>query len=320
MSIAIRRVAYAAVLLLAIAAISRTAQFRFQEKQDAIYQACRDQLQKLGMTKDASKAKYPTPEIHMVSSGCLLPGSTGEVVVKGKFAPETKFLFASDNVEVVKESLAGGEYRAAVKVAAGVVPQMVDVIAITPVTGITARSTRGAAIGGRFEWTLQAANGWKIVGRSPANKGCGGEASPDVYAVEFFRDGEAAPFEKRQAKQDYSMYENLSRIRMTELSPMEGQSADFQSLMTKMSDPKLPSAEREKLMQQLQKAQADMQANMKKFSDPAYIKGLEDEKKKFGCESIQFKNEGGKLTGEMRCAPAVGMRVAVTGSLKFLGR
>ena len=320
MSIAIRRVAYAAVLLLAIAAISRTAQFRFQEKQNAFYEACRDQLQKLGMTKDAAKAKYPTPEIHMVSSGCLLPGGTGDVAVKGKFAPDTKFFFASDNVEVVKESLAGGEYRATIKVGADMLPQMVDVIAITPVTGITARSTRGAFIGGRFEWILQAANGWKIVGRSPANKACPGEPGADVYSVEFFRAGEAAPFEKRQAKQDYSMYEGVSRFRMTEPSPMEGQATDFQALMTKMSDPKLPSAEREKIMQQLQKAQQEMQANMKKFTDPAYVKGLEEQKKKFGCESIEVRSEGGKLTGEMRCAPAVGVRVAVNGSLKLLGR
>lgn len=319
MSIAVRRVAYAAVLLLGIAAISRTAQFRFQEKQDAIYKECRDQLQKLGMTKVAAKAKYPTPEIHMVTTGCLLPGSTGDVVVKGKFVPETRFIFASDNLEVVKESMAGGEYRATVKVGADLLPQMVDVIAITPVTGITARSTRGAFIGGRFEWTLQAANGWKIVGRSPSTKNCG-EPGPDTYSVEFFRAGEAASFEKREAKQEYSMYEGLSRFRMAESSPMDGQASDFQALMTKMTDPKLPSAEREKLMQQLQKAQQEMQANMKKLADPAYARSLEEQKKKFGCESIQVRNESGKLTGEMRCAPAVGMRIAVTGSLKFLGR
>ena len=312
-------IVYAGVLMLSAAALTRAVQFRFQEKQQAFYQLCKDQLQKLGLTKEAAKAKYPTPEIHMVSGGCLAPGSTGEVVVKGKFVPDTKVLLGNDNLEVLKETLAGNEYRATVKVAADIGPQTAEVIAISPVTGITARQLGALAIGGRFEWTLEAANGWRIVARSPANKACDTRTASDVYAVEFFRKGEATPFEKREGKLTYSIYEGVNRFSLSQSDPAAGDAGNFQALMTNMTDPKLSSAERDAIMKQLEKAQEQMVAGMKKATDPAYLKSLEDQKKSFGCERLELRGQAGKLTGEMRCGEAVGTRVALTGALKLLG-
>ncbi|MBZ5584345.1 MAG: hypothetical protein LAQ30_19460 [Acidobacteriia bacterium] len=320
MSIATKRIAYAGVLALGALAMSRAAQFRFQEKEDAIRQACREQLQKLGISRDAAKARYPTPEIHMVSSGCLTPGSTGEVVVKGKFVPDTRFVFANDNLEVVKDTLVGNEYRATVKVAADIAPQSADVIAITPVTGISVRQIQAVVVGGRYEWNMESANGWTIVARSPANKSCGGPAAEDVYAMEFFRKGESAAFEKREARLEFSLYEGLARFSVAASENSLGGAAEYQALMTKMTNPKLSSAEREAVMKELQKAQEQLQASMKKIADPAYAKSVEEQRKKFGCERMEVKVQAGRLTGQMRCAEAVGARVALTGALKFLGR
>ncbi|HLK48599.1 MAG TPA: hypothetical protein VKT49_10720 [Bryobacteraceae bacterium] len=318
MSTRYKRIVHAGVLLLALAALSRAVQFRFQQEEQAFRQHCKDQLQKLGITRDAAKARYPTPEIHMVSGGCLTPGATGEVVVKGKFVPDTKILLGNDNLEVLKETLSGNEYRAAVKVAPDIGPQTAEVIAITPVTGITARQLGALAIGGRFEWNLEAANGWKIVARSPANKTCDGRAS-EIYAVEFFRKGETTPFEKREGKLTYSIYEGVNRFALSQADPAAGGAEDFQALMTKMTDPKLSPSEREQVMKQIEKAQEQMMASMKKASDPAYLKSLEEQKKKFGCERFELRSQSGKLTGEMRCAEAVGARIALTGSVKLLG-
>lgn len=318
MSIKYRRIVYAGTLVLAAMALSRAAQFKFQEKEQAFRQGCKDQLQKLGITRDAAKAKYPTPEIHMVSGGCLRPGSTGEVVVKGKFVPDTKILIGNDNLEVLNETLSGNEYRATVRVAPDIGPQTAELIAITPVTGITARQLGALAIGGRFEWNLEAANGWKIVMRSAANEGCDRRAS-EVYAVEFFRKGETAPFEKREGKLTYSIYEAVNRFSLLQADASEGDAANFQALMMKMSDPKLPPAEREQVMKQLQSAQEQMMAGIKKAGDPAYLKSLEEQKKKFGCERMELRAQSGKLSGEMRCAEAVGAHIALTGSLKQLG-
>ena len=137
--------------------------------------------------------------------------------------------------------------------------------------------------------------------------------------MEFFRQGEAAAFEKREARQEYSMYEGISRFSITE-SVQVGGMGDYQTLMMKITDPKLSPAEREQIMKQLEKASEQMQVEMKKMSDPAYMKGIEEQKKKFGCERMELRMQGGRVTGEMRCAPAVGARLALTGSLKFLGR
>jgi hypothetical protein len=320
MTITSRRIAYTVVLGLAAIAMIRAAQFRFQEKEQAFRQACRDELQKLGITRDAAKAKYPTPAISMVSADCLPPGGSGDVVVRGKFVPGTLVLFANDNLQVVKENLTATEYRATVKVAPDIPPQHADVIAITPVTAISARSTSGGVtIGGRFEWNLEAANGWRIAARSPANKVCGKPAE-DVYSMEFFRKGETAPFQKLEARHDYSLYEGVSRFSITQPVAGMGNMDDFQTLMKKMMDPQLTDAQRDQLIKQIEKAQTQMQANMQKMTDPAYLKSIEAEKAKFGCERLELRAQAGKLTGEMRCAPAVGTRIALTGTMKFAGR
>ena len=201
-----KRVAYVAVAALAALGLCRAVVFRFQEKENAIRQANKAQMQKLGLTPAAAKAKYPTPEIGLVSSACLLPGGTGEVVVKGKFVPDTKFIFQNDSLEVVKESLTAGEYRATLKVAPGIGPQTAALVAISPVSGITTRQDRVAVVGGKYEWTMESANGWKIVARSAGNRPCGGTApADDPYEVLFYRKGEASPFEKRAATLYHSL-------------------------------------------------------------------------------------------------------------------
>jgi hypothetical protein len=137
--------------------------------------------------------------------------------------------------------------------------------------------------------------------------------------MEFFRKGEAAPFEKREARHEYSVYEGVSRFTIAEAAPAGGM-ANFQALMTRMADPKLSSAERDQLMKQIEKAQVQLQAEMKKMTDPAYLRALEDQKKKFGCERIELRMEAGRVNGEMRCSDIVGTRIVVTGSVEFLGR
>ena len=86
-----RTLCVAAIALIGLA-FGRAASSKFQEKTKAIYAQCRADLQKLGITRDAAKVKYFTPEIGMVTAACLPPGGTGQVVIKGKFAPGTKFV------------------------------------------------------------------------------------------------------------------------------------------------------------------------------------------------------------------------------------
>jgi len=63
-----------------------------------------------------------------------------------------------------------------------------------------------------------------------------------------------------------------------------------------------------------------MQANMKQMSDPSYAQKQEQLRQQFGCERIELTAQGGGLTGRMQCSQTVGTQLAMTGTMKFLGR
>jgi hypothetical protein len=316
-----KRIVLVGVLALLALGLSRAARFRFHDKEAAVREACQAQLRKLGITRDAAKAKYPTPEIHMVTSACLMPGGTGEVVIKGKFPPETKFIFQNDNIEVVKEALTPAEYRATLKAAPGIGPETASVRAITAATCITAQADRAAVVGGKYEWTMDAANGWRVVARSASARPCGGNSGGgDAYEALFFRKGETTPFEKRSANLSFDVYDSTN-YRFTvsqESADSRAVQQNAQQLMMKMSDPNLTNAQREQIMAQLQKMQQEMMANMAKMTDPNYIKKLEEARQQFGCESIHLQAQGDAVKGELRCAQAVGTRIALTGVRKLI--
>src|SRR5512136_770201 len=161
----LKRAMVLAALALVVLGLARAAQLRFQQKAEEARAKARAQAQQMGLTRDAAKAKSPTPEITMVKAACIPPGGTGEVVVQGKFAPGAQFIFENDNLEVVKEAQTGNQYRATVKAAAGIGPETAGVMVVAPFTGMSASRDNAVFIGAKFEWTMQAANGWKIVGR-----------------------------------------------------------------------------------------------------------------------------------------------------------
>ncbi len=325
MSSSAKRYASAAIVLMLALAMGKAALPGFRAKQEAIYAGCRADRQRLGAA--ATKDRYPTPEIHMVSGGCMLPGATAQVVVKGKFAPGTKFVFESDALQVLNETLSGNEYRATIQAPAGIGPQAATLVAISPVTCITARQDAAVRIAGSYEWTMNAANGWKVVARSAASDGCTGSGrDSDRYDVLFYRNGQTQPFEKRSARLSHSAYEQTN-YRFTIDEPQVGAPAgmeDMQKLMMKMSDPKLTDAQREQVMAQLQKIQTQMQASLERMADPAnaqkIAKQQEEARLQFGCRDIALTEKAGALTGELRCSERVGREIALTGAMKFTGK
>ena len=306
--------------------LCRSAQFQYQEKIKAIRTANEAARQKLGLPAAQLKAKYPTPEIGMVTSGCLLPGETTDVVVHGKFSPDTKFVLESDLIEVVKESLVGNEYRATVKAAQGIGPISASLTVIAPVSGITMRQGDAVTVGGKYEFTLDAKNGWKITATSAADTKCGQTRMTDAsYDMKFFKPGQAQPFETRDAKLSYdqwSISNYMFRVSETALGG-DDPTAKMTELMKKLSDRSLSSAQRDKVMQELPKLQAQMQEQMKKLQAPGAMQAFaaEEEKKKreFGCGYIDLSVKAGSATGRMRCGASVGT-VEVSGMMKLLGR
>jgi hypothetical protein len=315
-----RRLAVAAVVTLAALGLMRAAASRYQEKMNAIEAAFAAQLQKEGLTRAAVSHKYPTPYINSVTSGCLTPGGTGEVTVQGNFVPGTKFVFLSDDVEVLKESLMGQQYKATVKVAPGIGPRNVEVWAMLP-SMRSARSGMGAKIGGRYEWTFDASNGWRIVARSRAGAACGTQGGgQQQYEVEFFRKGETTAFKKRLGSVTYDAYNSEYDFRLEEDVMGEIGGQDPTALMQKLMDPKLTNEQREQVMKQLQEMQKKAMANIQNAM--ANAKQIQEDEKQFGCRRMLVKVQGntpGALEGEIQCAAAVGNRLRVTGAMKFLG-
>jgi hypothetical protein len=313
MRIQLIRAAKLIVFVLFCLALGRAAAFKFQEKEDAMFKACREQLQKMGMTRGQAKTKYPTPQIGMVSSGCIIPGGAGEVVVKGSFVAGTNFVFENDNLEVLKESSAANEYRATVKAAPGIGPQSAGLRAIVPVTGLSTTYVNAVRIGGKFEWNMESGNGWKITAAPKGTDLCG-----DKYEMLFFRKGETNPFEKREATLYHDMYSKDNyrfSISNADQTLQAGQE-DMASLFKKMSDPKLTDQQRDALMKQMQKAQEQTMAQAKMMSDPAYIKKIQEQQQQFGCQSMLLAVQmDGRFTGDMRCSDKVGNRITLTGAM-----
>ena len=94
----------------------------------------------------------------------------------------------------------------------------------------------------------------------------------------------------------------------------------MQELSKQLSDPKLTPVQRELLMKSLERLQTLMQIEMARLNDPANIAKAQQKALEFGCERISVGIQGGNLNGEMRCAEKAGTKIALTGSVKFLGR
>jgi hypothetical protein len=320
MTIPCKRVVTVSVLILLACAAARAATRRYQEREEAFRKECQTEREKSGLSATDLRAKYPTPEIRMVSPVCVLAGATADVVVTGRFAAGAKFFVENDNFEVIKESVTENQYRATLKAMAGIGPETATLAMINPVTAQTARIANAVRVGGRYEWTMAAANGWKVVARSQATDRCAPEPAASQYDLSFARPGENAAFEKITGRLGFlpSNQRNY-RFDLSSEAPAPAGMEAYQALMQKMADPKLSAAERDRIMAKLADAQKEMTAALTKLADPAYAKQQAQEQQRreqeFGCRWLEITAEGGKVTGEMSCSEKVGRRLALTGTV-----
>ncbi len=296
--------------------LGRTAMFRWQEMEQAIRQACQVNRLKAG-------ADCPTPEIQLITSNCIQPGGSGEVVIRGKFSPGTKFVFENDNLEVVSESLVGNVYKATLKTVAGIGPQSASVSAFSPCCKST-RHEGGAVVGGKYEWNLQTQNGWRVLGRLVSDNRCGasqGEGQ-STYELQFYRGNETVPFEKRQASLHFSQFEKTQyrfAIDQTDSSAKDAQE-DLQSLVKKMMDPSTSEDERAIIMKKMETLQQQMVANLQKMGNPAEIQRMEQKRQEFGCEAMELQVSAANAQGSLRCSEKVGRSILLNGTVKYLGQ
>lgn len=296
---------------------------KYDQKRQEILAACKSAREKLSPEEQkALTAKCATPEISLVSPAVVKPGDTVDVTVTGKFPAGTGFLFQSDTVEVVKESVAPNSYRATIRVAPGGGPEHLTVAAFTPVCCKSQYKSNAMSVTGNFEWDLKGANGWTIKARSipPA---AGASASSDLaYALEFYRGAETAPFEKRRATLEPSQgnppsyYFSISNQDEASTNVQ----AEMESIGKQMQNPNLSDADRERLMKRYEQVIASMTKDLGKMSDPAYIKQLQQKEEEFGCNSINLTVQNGAASGNLNCSQKVGRGIKITGTMKYLGK
>jgi hypothetical protein len=313
-----RRVLFVLVVLMIAAGIVRASLESFDAKRQGVVTACQAERARLGIKSDAALySKYPTPEITLVTTACIPPGGTGQLIVKGKFVPGTKFLLQSDHLEIVQEALTATEYRATIKAPEGVGPEVADFSAYTPVSCASAHGQKAAVVTGKFDFDLQSANGWRIKARPDVDTRCKPREQGSIkYTVEFFKGTETAAFQKREGELFFSPYDqNPYQLRMQEERFGEDVQAQIQALTEKMTKPGISDAEREKLMEQIEALSEKMIAQM---SDRAAMQKLaaqaEQRRKEFGCEMLKLQVEAGsQVRGEMNCGQLVGRGVKLTG-------
>ncbi len=316
MTIPCKRVVSIFVLVLLGLAVGRAATRRYQEREDAFRKECQEARERSGLSADDLQKKYPSPTIRLLSAASVPPGATADVVATGTFAAGARFFVENDSFEVLKEGVTGNQYRATVKAAPGIGPEDASLAVINPVTAQMARIERAVRVAGRFEWTMQASNGWKVVA-GPRTVAPG--AAANEYDLSFFRPGETAAFRKVQGRLAFLRANQRNfNFDLEDSTPAPAGVEAMQALALKMADPKLTPAEQEKLLAQLEKAQQELTAMVTKMTDPAYIKKQEQERERlrqeFGCTSLEITAEGGKVSGEMSCAEKVGRRLTLTGT------
>lgn len=316
----IRRLTFVLVLTVIAAGIVRASLDRFDTNRRAIVTACQEERKRLGIPEDSLRSKYPTPEISLVRTACIPVGGTGELVVKGKFVPGTKFLLHSNSLEVLKESATATEYRATIKAPAGLGPEVADISAYSPVSCASAQGQKAVVVTGKWEWDLQSSNGWRIKARPGADTRCTpGRQGSLEYTVQFFRGNETAPFQELKAELYYASYDQHPyQLRMEEERPGADFQAQAQALSQKLMNPNLSMAEREKAMAELEEFQKKMMAKM---SDTAALQReqqqFEQKKKEFGCTVLELQmGTGLQVQGIMRCGELVGRRIEVKGNVK----
>lgn len=319
----VRKLWPALVLALAVLGIVQASLSRYQEKRSAIFLAATAERQRLGIVNNNALGQYPTPEIQLGQAACLAPGATAEVIVKGRFKPGTKFLWKSDRLEVLTESVTENEYRATLKVPPDIGPESVDLEAYAPVSAFEAIRSKAVVVSGRFEWDMNVSNGWRIKARLLEDTRCSspGGGGSMKYALEFFHAQESAPFEKRTATLSYSPYDDYSYLfSIEEKNPFGGAQAEMEELAKKFQGGNVSDAEMQKLMARMEELQKELQVEMTKMGDPAFQQKLEQEKQQFGCRSIELQVQESRLKGRLNCGQTVGMNLPLTGTLKFAGK
>ena len=316
-----------ALSALVVLGLARASNSHYREQRSAFVESQAGERKRLGLSGGQIASKYPTPEITLCHAARLAPGATGDVTVRGKFVPGSKFLFENDNVEVVKESATATEYHATVKVPAGLGPGYSPLHVLAAVSGFEATTHCPAVyIGGKYEWDFSAQNGWRIKVSTKQDPFPPDGSDPvGAYSVGFYRANESQPFQVRDLQLGLAadLYGSSYSAGLAESQAAAQKDADdYQTIMKKLGDPNLSNQEREKLLNRMIEASTKQTAEMQKAMDPNNMRQQQEkaaqDQVEFGCQHMSFTTSAEAVTGTVTCGQKVGT-LKITGARRYVG-
>ena len=252
----------------------------------------------------------------------VLPGGSVAVTVRGDFPAGTTILSERDGVTISGAALSATTYSARVTVPPDEGPGFVRLWAFTP---IVHGPTAVALVETLYRFDLKSPNGYTVK-IAPVDKTftiSDNKHAQVKYQAEFYKPGEARPFETVTGYQTFDAGDapHESRTPYARLDISFDQSttspqAEMEEINNKMSDPKTTDAERNALMGRLGEVQRKMLEAMTKAlqTDPASLNKKQDD---FGCGFLQlYPSKGGVVEGGFICGKNFNEgRLNVTGTM-----
>jgi hypothetical protein len=313
----------AAVLgLLALlgAAEVRSAAKEQQRRLVEFQQKAMKERQEQGLDKDRAAlfAKYPTPEVTLVSASggasksgpskdlpTVPVGSETTLSFTGRFVPGTLAHVECMGAEVISEKATEKSLEARVRVTAAALPGECEARIISPVSLATAREPAFRVVG-KHQWELQLANGMKArlsTSAQPGSPGITGTSewfdkggkSLGTRAVNLARTEEGVRVDVQRTQEEVAAASKARGEAHKELTSEDAQKVMREAqLHIKNECMKLPP---DKMGPCIEKYTAQMKA----VSQRAQGKAQEAEQKvaasTVGCDSLSLQVSDGKVTG-----------------------
>jgi len=299
----------------------------FQEKAQKERQA-----QKLDKDKKALFAKYPTPELTLVTAGSgnaagkdlpsVSVGSETNITVTGRFVPGSLPSVECQGTEVLSEKVTESRAELKVKVTSAAPAGQCDVRIISPVSLASARRPAFRVIG-NYQWELTLANGLKARMKTAAKP----ETSLITGTSEWFDKG-GKSLGSREVRVDRDFEGFLVSVQRTEAeTAASGQAMAESGKAYKNQDNQKAAAEIQAKMQGecmklspdkmgacIQKYTAEMTALSQRVQTQAQAGEKKAMAAAVGCEAMNLTVNAGKVTGKGTNCGAPG-EMDVTGTV-----
>ena len=262
---------------------------RFLAEQNRLHQEAVAARKARGLTLEDAMKKFPAASLQKVKIQKVAPGASAAISLAGTLPAGAAVFSDRDGATVSGMTLTATNMSARMTVGAGEGPGFVKLSVITPISFEMVR-VPVVFIDTVYRFELKAPDGLtvKLFPTETTFTITDDRNASLKYQADFFKPGEATPFETRIGDMAFRFGEEpRARLDITLLERPSPAHAELEEIGKKLEDPRVTSAQRAALMQRMMKAQqAQMNELMKSMkADPAVEQKKVDD---FGCRLAQI--------------------------------